>query len=76
MTAIENQSQKPVAQGLCYNGHYKKLYSTTRIPKVGCDEWKINRYSKHVIVYAKGRFYKVDLFDKNGRLYSVEELEE
>ncbi|PZQ94147.1 MAG: hypothetical protein DI539_31260, partial [Flavobacterium psychrophilum] len=52
MTAIENQTQKPVAHGLCYNGHYKKLYCTTRIPKVGCDEWKINRYSRHVAVYA------------------------
>lgn len=53
------------------------MYSTTRIPKVGCDEWAINRYSRHVTVYLKGCFYKVDLFDKKtNRLYSVEELQE
>ncbi|KAI6190117.1 Carn-acyltransf domain-containing protein [Aphelenchoides bicaudatus] len=76
MTAIENQTQKPIGHGLVFNGHYKKLYCTTRVPKVGCDELVVKRYSRHVAVLANKRFYKVDLFDKNNRLYSVEELEE
>uniref|UniRef100_A0AC34FEK9 Choline/carnitine acyltransferase domain-containing protein n=1 Tax=Panagrolaimus sp. ES5 TaxID=591445 RepID=A0AC34FEK9_9BILA len=76
MLAIAKQQLKPLADGLVCSTHYHKMYANTRVPEEGIDHLDSHKLSKHVVVYSKGCFYKVDLFDQNNRLFSTEQLSE
>lgn len=52
------------------------MYANTRVPEEGIDHLDSHKLSKHVVVYSKGCFYKVELFDHRNRLYSTEQLSE
>jgi len=41
---------------------YKYMLSTTRIPKHGMDELKTYPSSEHIVVFRKGRMYRVNVF--------------
>ena len=52
------------------------MYATTRIPGETVDHLDNYQISRHVIAYYKGRFYKINAFDNNNQLLSVDTLSE
>uniref|UniRef100_A0AC34QNZ1 Choline/carnitine acyltransferase domain-containing protein n=2 Tax=Panagrolaimus sp. JU765 TaxID=591449 RepID=A0AC34QNZ1_9BILA len=74
MLGMFKQQLKPLANGLVCSNHYRRMYAGTRVPNDDIDHLESYRLSKHVAVYCNGCFYKVDLFDKNGKLHSLEYL--
>ncbi|KAI6174654.1 Cpt-6 [Aphelenchoides bicaudatus] len=77
MLSYADESQKPLADGLIFSGHYNRLYCNSRVPGHGCDSWTPSNYTRHFVCLANGCFYKVDLFDpETKRLYTVDELTE
>jgi hypothetical protein len=76
MLSIAKQQLKPLADGLVCSTHYHKMYANTRVPEEDIDHLDSHKLSKHVVVYSKGCFYKVELFDHRNRLYSTEQLSE
>lgn len=49
---------------------YEKMFSTTRIPGEECDTLLTynSTVSKHIAVFRKGVLYRLEMYDKNGRL--------
>ncbi|ORU93615.1 MAG: hypothetical protein A6F72_07200 [Cycloclasticus sp. symbiont of Poecilosclerida sp. N] len=62
---------------------YKYLFSTTRIPGIGrdavrspySDEWPGCASARHIIVIFGGQFYRLEVIDKQGQPYNLDELE-
>ncbi|XP_030828246.1 carnitine O-palmitoyltransferase 1, liver isoform [Strongylocentrotus purpuratus] len=50
---------------------YERCLSTTRIPGEECDEIVHYDLSKHVVVFRKGLYYKVDTHNSQGKLISA-----
>ncbi|XP_076387298.1 carnitine O-palmitoyltransferase whd isoform X1 [Megachile rotundata] len=74
---IERQELEPILiQGLVplCSWQYERLFNTTRIP--GRDTDKLVHYqdSKHIVVYHKGRYFKVFIYHKN-RILQPSEIE-
>ncbi|XP_076237733.1 carnitine O-palmitoyltransferase whd isoform X2 [Calliopsis andreniformis] len=72
---IERQELEPILiQGLVplCSWQYERLFNTTRIP--GHDTDKLVHYqdSKHIVVYHKGRYFKVPIYHKNRILLPCE----
>ncbi|KHN77716.1 Carnitine O-palmitoyltransferase 1, liver isoform [Toxocara canis] len=63
-----------IGDGLLCGCHYRKMYATTRVPGITIDHLENYRLSRHMAVYHKGNFYKVEMFDENNRIYSIPEL--
>uniref|UniRef100_A0A0K0F336 Carnitine O-acetyltransferase (inferred by orthology to a human protein) n=1 Tax=Strongyloides venezuelensis TaxID=75913 RepID=A0A0K0F336_STRVS len=78
---IENKiPQDKIGNILFEMSQYKNLFGTTRVPRtkkdelfLGCDykEW-----SKHIIVIRRGHAFKVPVYDKNGKILSINNLME
>lgn len=75
---IERQELEPIMlQGivpLC-SWQYERLFNTTRIPGIETDKLAHWSDSKHIIVYNKGRYYKVLVYMKN-RILTACEIEQ
>jgi carnitine O-palmitoyltransferase 2 len=54
---------------------YGSLFNTTRIPKINKDSLFQNESAKHMVVMKGGHFYIFDVFDKNGKLYSLSQAD-
>uniref|UniRef100_A0A8C5EJD9 carnitine O-palmitoyltransferase n=1 Tax=Gouania willdenowi TaxID=441366 RepID=A0A8C5EJD9_GOUWI len=54
---------------------YERMFNTTRVPGVETDTLQHMNESKHIVVYHKGRFYKVWMF-YDGRLLLPREIEQ
>src|SRR4051794_26944756 len=50
------------------------MYCTTRVPGETIDQLKTHPLSKHIVVYHNGCMYRIEVFDGQGRLYSIEQL--
>lgn len=54
---------------------YHRLFNSTRIPKVDCDELVTNDEDiRHIIVIKRGHYYKVDILDEENRLLPAETI--
>ncbi|XP_015436022.1 PREDICTED: carnitine O-palmitoyltransferase 1, liver isoform [Dufourea novaeangliae] len=74
---IEWQELEPIlVQGLVplCSWQYERLFNTTRIPGRETDRIVHYQDSKHVVVYHKGRYFKVPIYYKN-RILQPSELE-
>ncbi|XP_039617441.1 carnitine O-palmitoyltransferase 1, muscle isoform [Polypterus senegalus] len=58
---------------MCSN-QMERMFNTTRIPGIETDSVQHLKDSKHMVVYHKGRFYKVSLY-QGGRLLLPSEFE-
>jgi carnitine O-acetyltransferase len=52
-------------QPLCMN-QFHHLFSSTRIPRHGTDEFKTSSSRKHIVVMYNQRIYKLIIIDRNG----------
>lgn len=77
MLSFGDQSQRPPANGLMYSGYYKRLFANCRVPGKEVDKWEPRGYSKHVVVFSKGYFYRMEMFDpETGKIYRPDQLTE
>ncbi|KAK0401224.1 hypothetical protein QR680_015653 [Steinernema hermaphroditum] len=76
MLAYDREGMKPPGKGLVSTRHYDNCYAVTRVPGEQVDEQVHYGVSRHVAVYSNGCYYKVDAFDENGKLYTLEQLTE
>uniref|UniRef100_A0A915BUU6 Choline/carnitine acyltransferase domain-containing protein n=2 Tax=Parascaris univalens TaxID=6257 RepID=A0A915BUU6_PARUN len=76
MMAVDRQEIVPPGKGLTCAEHFKKYYTTTRIPGMHHDTQCSRHLSKHFVLIHKGRYYKVKAYDENNRLHSIEYLTE
>jgi carnitine O-palmitoyltransferase 2 len=54
---------------------YSRLFNSTRIPKPDCDILVSNTDNiRHIIVIKGGHYYKVNILEKNGQLFSAEKI--
>ncbi|KAG8229768.1 hypothetical protein J437_LFUL005849 [Ladona fulva] len=53
---------------------FPSLFNSTRIPEVGKDTLFQDVKAKHILVIKKGEFYAFDVLDKDGDIYSPEEI--
>lgn len=53
---------------------FRSLFETTRIPFVDIDCLQDFQNSKHVVVLRNGIFYKFDVIDDNGNIFSGDEI--
>lgn len=57
------------------SAQYERMFNTTRVPGVDTDTLQHVNETKHIIVYHKGRFFKVWMF-YDGRLLLPREIEQ
>uniref|UniRef100_A0A7E4UPP6 Carn_acyltransf domain-containing protein n=1 Tax=Panagrellus redivivus TaxID=6233 RepID=A0A7E4UPP6_PANRE len=76
MLAIAKQQLKPLGDGLVCSQHYHRMYAATRVPGEEIDHFESGRISRHVVLYSKGCFYKLVIFDENNKLLSPDKLTE
>ncbi|XP_072290490.1 carnitine O-palmitoyltransferase 1, liver isoform isoform X2 [Eucyclogobius newberryi] len=57
------------------SSQYERMFNTSRVPGVDTDTLAHVNDSKHIVVYHKGRFYKVSMF-YDGRLLLPREIEQ
>ncbi|XP_032679646.1 carnitine O-palmitoyltransferase 1, liver isoform isoform X1 [Odontomachus brunneus] len=72
---IERQELEPIlVQGLVplCSWQYERLFNTTRIPGVEVDKIVHYQDTKHIVVYHKGRYFKVLIYYKNRILQACE----
>ncbi|XP_046412845.1 carnitine O-palmitoyltransferase 1, liver isoform isoform X1 [Neodiprion fabricii] len=72
---IERQELEPIlVQGLVplCSWQYERIFNTTRIPGIETDKLVHVQDSKHIVVYHKGRYYKVLIYYKNRILQPCE----
>ncbi|KHN77714.1 Carnitine O-palmitoyltransferase 1, liver isoform [Toxocara canis] len=74
MIAVDREQIIPPGKGLMCAEHFKKYYTTVRIPGERVDTLRSRFLSRHFVLYHKGCYYKVDAFDENNQLYSIEHL--
>ncbi|KAF2897173.1 hypothetical protein ILUMI_09001 [Ignelater luminosus] len=53
---------------------YNKIFGTCRIPDLPKDDIEFNPRSKHIVVAHNNHYFKVNLFNENGRLLSEKQL--
>ena len=54
---------------------YDRLFSSTRVPKIGCDQLiSHHELIRHIIVIKRGHYYKVNVLNEDGQLYSAEKI--
>lgn len=78
---LEREEHEPTMVGegavpLCM-WQYERMFATSRIPGRECDEikhWDTSEV-KHIAVYCKGSFFKVNVYRRDGRLRTPDELE-
>uniref|UniRef100_A0A1B6L5C7 carnitine O-palmitoyltransferase n=1 Tax=Graphocephala atropunctata TaxID=36148 RepID=A0A1B6L5C7_9HEMI len=74
---IERQELEPILiQGLVplCSWQYERVFNTTRVPGVETDKIVHYNDSKHIVVYHKGRYFKVPIYYKN-RILLPSEIE-
>jgi len=59
---------------LCMN-QYRSLFSSTRIPRQGTDEFKVSSSRKHIVVMHNMRMYKLDILDADGSIRTPVSIE-
>lgn len=59
---------------LCMN-QYNNLFSSTRIPRQGTDEFKTSSNRKHIVLMHNMRIYKLDILDTAGCIRSPAAIE-
>ncbi|XP_031847255.1 carnitine O-palmitoyltransferase whd isoform X2 [Nomia melanderi] len=72
---IERQELEPILiQGLVplCSWQYERLFNTTRLPGRETDKLVHYQDSKHIVVYHKGRYFKVPIYHKNRILQACE----
>ncbi|CAL7941420.1 unnamed protein product [Xylocopa violacea] len=72
---IERQELEPILiQGLVplCSWQYERLFNTTRIPGRETDKLVHHQDSKHIVVYNKGKYFKVLIYHKNRILQPCE----
>lgn len=72
---IERQELEPILiQGLVplCSWQYERLFNTTRIPGIETDKIIHYQDAKHIVVYHKGRYFKVLIYAKNRILLPCE----
>uniref|UniRef100_H3CYN5 carnitine O-palmitoyltransferase n=1 Tax=Tetraodon nigroviridis TaxID=99883 RepID=H3CYN5_TETNG len=57
------------------SAQYERMFNTTRVPGVETDTLQHTNETKHIVVYHKGRFFKVWMF-YDGRLLLPREIEQ
>jgi len=68
--SVDMQKEMP----LCMN-QYRHLFSSTRIPRQGTDEFNVSSCRKHIIIMHHQRIYKLNIIDENGRIRSPSAIE-
>ncbi|MCL1060102.1 choline/carnitine O-acyltransferase [Shewanella gelidimarina] len=68
--SVDRQKNLP----LCMN-QYRHLFSSTRIPHQGTDEFKTSSSRKHLVIMHHQRIYKLDIIDDNGNILSPSAIE-
>lgn len=54
---------------------YERLFSSTRLPKLDRDQlMSHHELIRHIVVIKRGHYYKVNILDENGHLYSAEKI--
>lgn len=74
---IERQELEPILiQGLVplCSWQYERVFNTTRVPGVETDRIVHYNDSKHIVVYHKGRYFKVPIYHRN-RILKPSEIE-
>ncbi|KAH8354587.1 hypothetical protein KR059_008808, partial [Drosophila kikkawai] len=56
------------------NSQFGKVFGTCRIPRRGTDEIVYNPCSNYVVVIYKNHFYKMQIYDKEGKLIAASAL--
>ena len=51
---------------------YRHMYSTTRIPKKEMDDVQVWKGQKHVVVFRKGVYFKLDVYKKDSEGFEVQ----
>ncbi|XP_039309846.1 carnitine O-palmitoyltransferase 1, muscle isoform isoform X2 [Solenopsis invicta] len=72
---IERQELEPIlVQGLVplCSWQYERVFNTTRIPGIECDKIVHYQDAKHIVVYHKGRYFKVLIYYRNRILQACE----
>lgn len=72
---IERQELEPIlVQGLVplCSWQYERLFNTTRIPGIEVDKIVHYQDTKHIVVYHKGRYFKVLIYYRNRILQACE----
>ncbi len=55
---------------------YKRLFSSTRIPKKGKDEFETASNQKHIVVLHKGHVFVVNVLTEEGKVRSFSEIKD
>ncbi|KAI6234535.1 Carn-acyltransf domain-containing protein [Aphelenchoides fujianensis] len=77
MLAFGDGSMSPPANGLMYSGHYTRLFANCRVPGREIDRWEPREFARHVVVFSNGRFFRVEMFDRQtDRIRGLDELTE
>ncbi|XP_017785605.1 PREDICTED: carnitine O-palmitoyltransferase 1, liver isoform isoform X2 [Nicrophorus vespilloides] len=74
---VERQELQPILiQGLVplCSWQYERIFNTTRIPGIETDKIQHWSDSNHIVVYHKGRYYKVIIY--KGRILKPNEIQE
>ncbi|CAG9538070.1 unnamed protein product [Cercopithifilaria johnstoni] len=75
MLSVDRESLRPIAGGTISLSHLWKCYGTTRVPGENMDHLDVYcGTSRHIVVYCRGCIYKLDVFDENNCILSLEEL--
>ncbi|XP_039309848.1 carnitine O-palmitoyltransferase 1, liver isoform-like isoform X1 [Solenopsis invicta] len=72
---IERQKLAPIlVQGLVplCSWQYERVFNTTRIPGIECDKIVHYQDAKHIVVYHKGKYFKVLIYYRNRILQACE----
>ncbi|XP_072743467.1 carnitine O-palmitoyltransferase 1, liver isoform isoform X2 [Anoplolepis gracilipes] len=72
---IERQELEPIlVQGLVplCSWQYERVFNTTRVPGIDVDKIVHYQDSKHIVVYHKGRYFKVLIYYRNRILQACE----
>jgi hypothetical protein len=75
---VTNGHENLVSQGIVpFDSHYYKyLGRCARIPGVECDTIKMDTTGRHVVILKNGRYFKLEVLDKKGRIASPRQLKE
>ncbi|PIC25945.1 hypothetical protein B9Z55_018684 [Caenorhabditis nigoni] len=72
--ALDRQKYMAVGDGIMSTRHYKNIYNGCRVPGKNYDHFQWNKPAKHVILVHDCTWYKVDICDSNGKMYTVDQL--
>ncbi|CAI2353706.1 unnamed protein product [Caenorhabditis sp. 36 PRJEB53466] len=72
--ALDKQQYLAVGDGVMSTRHYKNIYNGCRIPGKEYDHFQWNQPARHVVLVHEGTWYKLDICDGKGNLYTVDQL--